>query len=132
HLSKKSYGQTVGNQIRNALADVAAPTVLRRYLCHDMGLQGDPGVVLNSFPWPDFEIVEQDVFFTPQEITADVDSFTVKVAVKNIGRATNQPFAVTLEHQTPEGVGDSVYVSQMNGLYNRDTVSFRLPVDLQY
>src|SRR5690606_29160820 len=28
HLSKKSYGQTVGNQIRNALADVAAPTVL--------------------------------------------------------------------------------------------------------
>ncbi|NEN24935.1 hypothetical protein G3O08_15650 [Cryomorpha ignava] len=132
HVSKLSYAQTIGSQIRNSLSDVAAPTVLRRYLCYDMGLQGDPGVVLNSFPWPDFEITAQDVFFTPQEITADIDSFTVKVAVKNIGRATNQPFAVTLEHHTPEGIGDSVYVYQMNGLYNRDTASFRLPVDLQY
>lgn len=132
HVSKQSYGETIGNQIRNALMDVASPTVLRRYLCHDMGLQGDPGVVLNSFPWPDFEITPQDVFFTPQEITAEIDSFTVHVAVKNIGRATNQTFAVTLEHQTPEGVGDSVYVYQMHGLFNRDTASFRLPVDLQY
>lgn len=131
-VSRYSYGHTVGDQIRNALANVAAPTVLRRYLCYDMGLQGDPGLVLNSFPYPDLEITSQDVFFTPSEITAEIDSFTVNVAVKNIARATNQSFMVTLEHFSPEGVGDSTYVYQMDGLYNRDTAIFRLPVDLQY
>ncbi len=131
-LSRESYGHTVGDQVRTTISNVAAPTVLRRYLCYDMGLQGDPAVVINSFPYPDFEIKNQDIFFTPQEITAEIDSFTVNVAVKNIARATNQPFVVTLEHQTPEGVGDSVYVYQMDGLYYRDTARFRLPVDLQY
>ena len=122
----------VGDLVRRSLEYIAAPTVLRRYLCYDMGYQGDPGVVLNSFPFPDLEIKPEDIYFTPQEITAEIDSFTVSVAVKNIARATNQSFTITLEHQTPEGIGDSVYVAQMNGLYFRDTASFRLPVDLQY
>lgn len=131
-LSRKNYGHTVGDLVRRSLAYVAAPSVLRRYLCFDMGFQGDPGVVLNSFPYPDLEIKQEDIYFAPQEITAEIDSFTVSVAVKNIARATNQTFSITLEHHTPEGIGDSVYVAQMNGLYFRDTVSFRLPVDLQY
>src|SRR5690554_1147796 len=131
-VSRISYGHTVGDQIKNALATIAAPTVLRRYMCYDMGLQGDPGIVLNSFPLPDLEITSQDVFFTPAEITAEIDSFTVNVAVKNIARATNQPLHVTLEHVNPEGVADSTYVFQMDALYNRDTAQFRLPVDLQY
>lgn len=131
-LSRVNYGHTIGDQIRNAIAEVAAPSILRKYLCYDMGYQGDPGVVLNSFPYPDLKITPQSIFFTPQDITAELDSFTVNVAVQNIARATNQPFSITLEHHTPEGVGDSVYVAIMNGLYYRDTLRFRLPVDLQY
>lgn len=132
HLSRKSYGQTVGEQIKNAFIDISNSTLLRRYICYDMAYQGDPGVVLNSFPYPDLEITAQDVFFSPQNITSEIDSFKVHVAVKNIARATNQPFAVTLEHFTPEGVGDSTYVHTLNGLYNRDTVTFTLPINLQY
>ena len=129
-LALERYGHSIGDQMKYALSAVAAPTVLRKYMCYDMGLQGDPGVVLNSFPWPDLEITPQDIFFTPSEITAEIDSFSVHVAVTNNARATNQPFNITLEHHTPEGIGDTVYVATMNGLYNRDTIAFRIPVDI--
>ncbi len=65
-----------------------------------MGIQGDPSIVLNSFPLPDLSIAEQNVFFTPGEITAEIDSFTVNIVVTNLARGTYQPFDITIEHNT--------------------------------
>ncbi len=130
-LSLESYGQPIGEQIREAIRDIQYDSVLRRYLCLGMGLQGDPGIILNSFPYPDLSITADAIYFTPADITAEVDSFTVNVIVSNLARVTNQDFDLSIEHSTPSGVGDSTYVITVPGLAYVDTFAFKLPVDLQ-
>ncbi|HKL40759.1 MAG TPA: hypothetical protein VJ894_08770, partial [Cryomorphaceae bacterium] len=135
YLSIENYGGTVGEHIRRTVREIQAQNdpdnlfVINTTL--GMSLQGDPAVVVNSWPKPDLSITAQDIFFTPAEITAETDSFTVNMVVTNIGRGTYQPFSVTLEHETPEGVGDSIYVRTIEGLLFRDTVKIVLPVDVQ-
>lgn len=136
YLSIDNYGGTVGEHIRRTIREIQEQNnpdnlfVINTTL--GMSLQGDPAVVINSWPKPDLSIAPQDIFFTPSEITAETDSFTVNIVVTNIGRGTYQPFSVTLEHETPEGVGDSVYVRTVQGLLFRDTVKINLPVDVQF
>jgi hypothetical protein len=135
YLSVENYGGSVGDHIRRTVQEIQSQNdpnnlfVINTTL--GMSLQGDPAVVVNSWPKPDLSIGAQDVFFTPSEITAETDSFTVNMVVTNIGRGTYQPFSVTLEHETPEGVGDSVYVRTLEGLLFKDTVRINLPVDVQ-
>ncbi len=136
NLSLNNYGGTVGEHMRLSVQDIQSEfnpaNLFVITTCIGISLQGDPAVVVNSFPLPDLTVSPQDVYFTPEDITADIDSFDVHVVVTNTGKATGQYFNVTLEHQTPEGVGDSLYAVTMPGLFFRDTVSFRLPVDNQY
>lgn len=135
YLSIDNYGGTVGDHIQKTIREIQEQNNPDNLLVINttlgMSLQGDPAVVVNSWPHPDLSISEQDVFFTPTEITAETDSFTVNMVVTNIGKGTYQSFSVVLEHQTPEGVGDSIYVSTMDGLLFRDTVKVRLPVNPQ-
>lgn len=127
-FSLENYGGTVGDHIKRTINEVEAPTVLRKYLCLGMGLQGDPAVVLNSFQLPDLAITNQDVYFTPEEITFELDSFQINVVVSNNGEATLQPFNVTIEHRLPDG-NVEIFNSVMNGLLNVDTIQFSIPVD---
>ncbi len=135
YLSIDNYGQSVGDHMRETIREIQSSNdpenlfVINTTL--GMALQGDPAVVVNSWPEPDLSITSDDIFFTPSEITAEIDSFTVNIVVTNIGRATFQPFSVTLEHETPENTADSVYVRSLNGLLFRDTVTVTLPVDVQ-
>jgi hypothetical protein len=134
-LSIDNYGGTIGDHIRKTVReiqeDVSPDNLFVINTTLGMSLQGDPAVVVNSWPAPDLSVKPQDVFFTPSEITAETDSFTVNIVVTNIGRATFQPFSVTLEHETPEGVGDSIYVRILPGLLYKDTVRVNLPVNVQ-
>lgn len=135
YLSVDNYGGTVGEHIRKTVMEIQEENdpenlfVINTAL--GMSLQGDPAVVVNSWPKPDLSITAQEIFFTPSEITAETDSFTVNMVVTNIGRGTFQSFSVTLEHETPEGVGDSVYVRTLDGLLFKDTVQISLPVNIE-
>jgi len=134
-LSIDNYGNSVGDHMRKTVREIQLENdpdnlfVINTTL--GMALQGDPAVVVNSWPKPDLSISAEDVFFTPAEITAETDSFTVNMVVTNIGRGTYRPFSVVLEHQTPEGDGDSVYVRTLEGLLFRDTLRVNLPVNVQ-
>ncbi|HKL03463.1 MAG TPA: C25 family cysteine peptidase, partial [Cryomorphaceae bacterium] len=114
-FAEVNYGKSVGNHFRETVRIVQSNLILRQYLCYGMGLQGDPAIVLNSWPKPDLEVSQENIFFTPENITADIDSFSVNIIVNNIGRATDEAFSVTLEHNTPEGVGDSTYTQTLSG-----------------
>ncbi len=133
-FARENYGGTVGDHIKRTINEIEASfgaTVRWKYHCLSFSLQGDPSVILNSWPLPDFEVDDTDIFFTPENITAELDSFTVNVALSNIGRVTNMPFQLTIDHDPPNGIGDSVYVTTLNGLNYIDTVSFKIGIDLQ-
>lgn len=132
YLCLDNYGGTVAEHMRETVRDILSEFSPENLFvvttCIGISLQGDPAVVVNSFPKPDLTVSAQDVYFTPDNITAQTDSVDVNIVVTNTGKATGQSFAVTMEHLTPEGVGDSLYAATVPGLFFRDTVRFRLPI----
>lgn len=136
-LARLNYGGTIGDHHRKTVQAIQfslnpTPNLFMVNTCLGKGLQGDPSIVLNSWPFPDLSITANDIFFTPENITAEIDSFTVNVVVTNLARGTNQPFNVLIEHQTPEGAADTAYTRTMPGLLYKDTVSIKLPIDPQF
>ena len=128
NLASDMYGQTIGRQMlaaQKAMAD--ANSRLAMSTVHEMVLHGDPCVVLNSPQLPDLQISSSDVSFSPALLSTDVDSFTVSVTMRNIGRAITSPFEVELERRLADGTSSS-FSKTINSLNYKQTVDFRLPI----
>jgi hypothetical protein len=130
-ISQENYGQSIGYLMQQTIEDISAGGQLqgeaRASLLMNL-LQGDPAVPIFSPEAPDLAIDETSVSFFPEEVTATVDSITVKVAVTNIGKTTNIPFGVELIRIFPNG-SESVFQEQLPFLYFRDTIAFKIPTD---
>ena len=129
HNFQSHYDESIGENIIRAIQDMP-PSIIFPYMKEstalEMTLHGDPAIVLNAFPKPDFAISQEDIFFEPEVLRADLDSFDVSIVLKNIGRATHQSFYVELKRHFPGSLGDSIYAKQVNGLLNYDTLVFTL------
>ncbi|MFN9324386.1 MAG: C25 family cysteine peptidase, partial [Flavobacteriales bacterium] len=91
-----NYGGTIGDHMRYAAFSMLSnnSNLPALFHVHTFTLQGDPLLKLNSPPEPDFVVRDQDILFVPEYVNADVDTFQVKVAITNIGRATNATMSV--------------------------------------
>lgn len=128
-LGKTMYGMSVGDCIRWAVVNAYSnnQTMLQKATCMEMTLQGDPSVVINSFPLPDYEITNNDVWFDQE---TQPDSFTVYAKITNLAKAVSDTFIVHLLRTFPGGESDTSLLQIAAPKY-RDTVSFTLPVDQQ-
>ncbi|MBI3509250.1 MAG: hypothetical protein HY064_01200 [Bacteroidetes bacterium] len=127
-IGKTEYGQPIGKcmqwTVNNAENNYTDGVSLRTTLLN-MTLQGDPAVVINSFPKPDYEITNANVWF--DQLTQP-DSVYVYAQITNIGRAINDSFIVEMKRRFPNG--DTVsYFQQIAAPKFRDTIMFRIPVD---
>lgn len=130
HMFQSDYGSSIGDNLSRAVSDIQGngsdPLMIAN--CLEMTIHGDPSLVLNSYEKPDFATSDDQVFFKPEELTADIDSFTVNIVMDNLARATYQKFSVGLIRHFPTGTsGDSIYAKESNGLLNADTLTFTLP-----
>jgi hypothetical protein len=124
------YGKSIGEcikwsvtQIENAVPhDIFLQTTLM-----EMTLEGDPAIVINSFPRPDYEITNADVWFDQH---TQPDSIAVYAEITNLGKAVRDSFIVQLLRTFPNGTLDTVFLEVPTPKF-RDTVSFKIPVDLQ-
>ncbi len=95
-------------------------------------LQGDPTLVLNKFPRPEYSIDAGDVVFDPIDISTDVDSFQVNVRVVNSGKAIAEEVGVALERSVngaqPLQPVRQVFTDEL--LYD-DVLTFTVPVTEQ-
>ncbi|MBK7944128.1 MAG: hypothetical protein IPJ85_01940 [Flavobacteriales bacterium] len=85
-------------------------------------------LVLNTHNKPDYAVSAPEILFEPTIISADVDSFTVKVVVSNLARAIDGSVNIELQRINP-GLGSNPisYFTTLTNLYLRDTAVFRLP-----
>lgn len=129
NLANYSYAEPIGKSMRSAQAAMVGGTD-RLTIGHiqQMVLHGDPCIVLNSKSLPDLQISPSDVSFAPSLLTTAIDSFTVKVALRNVSRAITKDFVVELLHTHPDGTS-TLYAKQLEGLKFRDTLRFRLPMN---
>lgn len=131
-FSYKSYGQPLGIQVRKTVNSVVSNTTYDQGVINtalDFTLHGDPAVVLNAPPLPDLVVNSSSIYFTPTPVTTEQDTFSVNVIVYNPGRAVTDSFLVELTRTFPDGQSQ-IYYKTMYGCVNRDTITFRLPVDM--
>ncbi|MDQ3048441.1 MAG: C25 family cysteine peptidase [Bacteroidota bacterium] len=127
-LSNASYGKSVGEQIKNAISSlttVALIDVLTRETCFEMTLHGDPAMIINSHPYPDYKIENNDVSF---DVISDVNNFYVSVERTNIGKSTNDTIFTELFRTYPNGDTASYILSSV-APYFKDTIVFTIPFD---
>ncbi len=127
-FSQYNYGKGLGqhmvhtaNELLPGLNPIAVNTV------HTFALQGDPTLILNSWPEPDYEITTEAIHYDPSIVTADTDTFQVKAVITNIGKAVNTSFNVELERMAPLLGAVQNYNTQLTNLYYKDTAYFQVP-----
>ncbi len=98
-------------------------------VCFNFILHGDPAIILPVNKLPDLTITLSDIQFIPSTVTSDMDTFNVQVIVTNMGRTVNTPFSVDLTRTFSDG-SQQVYTKVLAHCYYKDTVNFRIPVDL--
>lgn len=129
-FSRVNYGKTIGDHMRFAAYNqLQAGDMSSVNSAETMTLHGDPVLVMNSPPMPDFEVKDPDVRIIPEQISAELDSFKVEVTVRNIGRGTGHPFSIALERRLlSQGINLPAIV-RMDSLQSFEkTVQFTLPV----
>ena len=93
-------------------------------------MHGDPAIKLNYFDKPDFEVNSTSIFYNPSYVSTEVDSFTVNVISTNLGRAVSGNFFVELKRTFPDASIVKTYLKQIPATAYKDTIAFKLPVDI--
>jgi hypothetical protein len=129
-IFQKNYGSSIGQCMKYAVQDFQGtnPELSRINTALTFSLHGDPAITMHAREKPDYSIKPTDIVFYPSDVTAQVDSFEVKVAVSNLAKATNRSVGVELIRHYPNGV-DSSYFQTLQHVYHRDTAYFTLPID---
>lgn len=128
-FSQVNYGKDIGKHMQYAVQyQMEGGTIESVNSAQTMTLHGDPTLVMNSPRQPDLEITLADISTLPFPVTADADSFQVRAVVRNIGRGTHMPFAVSLQRTLlSEGLTLPPMVQVMSMNAYQDTITFTLP-----
>jgi len=129
-LFQKKYGSSIGQCMKYAVQDFQGsnPEPSRINTALTFSLHGDPSIRMFPSERTDYVVDINDIVFEPTEVSAQLDSFVVKVAVSNPAKATNRAVGIELIRHYPNGVDSSYSVTLPNVLY-RDTAYFTLPID---
>lgn len=125
NLSFLSYGNSLGNSIKNTVnafnLTVDGQAMVQESM--DLNFHGDPAVKLHFPARPDFVATERSVLFPATRITADVDSFTIAIAILNIGKSFSDTINIELSRTMPDG-SMQIQKKSVLGLKYRDTIDF--------
>jgi hypothetical protein len=131
NLFQLNYGESIGENMKQTVADIILDDFARKSVCMNMTLHGDPAIVMYQYPKPDYAIENQNIFFEPAVVTTDLDSFTVKFAISNLGRNINSDLDILLIRKFPDNSTKDTILTVPYVTY-RDTFSVRLPVDIRF
>lgn len=127
----KGFGTSVGENIRNCLAQFIAPGGFpsnKMNINHgrQLNLQGDPAIVLLHPTKPDLSIDEPSIYFSPDNFTAQSDSFEIKVIVQNLALVPkSDSVRISFRQQYPNGNDTTIYRTYPM-VRSKDTVSLRV------
>jgi hypothetical protein len=129
-ISKNNYGDYIGRQIKNTIATmcVTDPNRLNEITSYGFILNGDPMLRVNYHNKPEIEVTNQSIQIFPKEVVLSLDSLSIGVVVKNLGRSFTDTVNVELHRKMPKSKFDSVYSKPLFGLHYLDTVTFKVPL----
>ncbi|MBX7051119.1 MAG: hypothetical protein K1X54_03695 [Flavobacteriales bacterium] len=126
-ICQLNYGKSIGECMKLAVRDFqVADDFYRKNVALNFTLHGDPAIRLHAHEKPDYNINASSISFEPADITASISSFDVHIVIENIGKATHDDVGIELIRHYPDGT-DSVYVTVVDQILHRDTVTFHIP-----
>jgi hypothetical protein len=128
NLSGSKYGRPVGENIQQVIREIESTNMYIKNICLLNTYHGDPALVINHQPKPDYSIQARDIFFSPADVSTELESFTVNVICTNIGRAIRDSIMVEMVHTFADGTS-TTYLKRIGGVMFKDTLSFELAVD---
>ncbi len=93
-----------------------------------MLLHGDPALTLVPDTLPDLMIAQPSVYFSPTEVTTDLNSFDVNVIVTNLGKAIFDSINVRVVRKFPDGSPSITIDSLISYVAYKDTIKFTFPI----
>lgn len=130
HLANASYGKPIGELMRTSLGPLANNLTSFYHLTsyQQTTLHGDPAIVLSVQDKPDYRINETQVYFSPSNVTNEIDSFNIYIISQNAGMAVKDTFAVRIGRRYPSGVMVDT-ILRFPGTAFQDTFVLTHPVD---
>ncbi|MGB3546034.1 MAG: C25 family cysteine peptidase [Saprospiraceae bacterium] len=112
-LGRQFYTQAGGEQYGEGIGEILRQTIFAmrdfggfqtQTLLQQYSLQGDPAIRLHPRPGPDYVLDPATARFSPDQLTADRDSFRLTIDLKNIGsKGTADSLDVQFRQRNPGG-----------------------------
>ncbi|MEO6882573.1 MAG: C25 family cysteine peptidase [Bacteroidia bacterium] len=130
NITYQNYGGSIGNDIQKTITAIQGTGIdpYISFTCSEMTLHGDPAIVVNSPALPDYAVSDSSLYFSPQNITTQIDSFQVHVVISNNGKAINTPVTVNVNRIFPDN-STQLYTRILPNIYYQDTLSITMPVN---
>ncbi len=133
NIAYNDYGKGVG-----VIAQHATDSLLQQFYANSnaqikstalgMTLHGDPALKLVPDTLPNLIIAQPSVYFTPAEVSTDLNTFDVNVVVANLGKAISDSVNVRLVRTFPDGTTVATIDSVIPYVAYKDTVKFTFPI----
>lgn len=133
HFCRTNYHRPVGYCLQQTIAQMNTDYPndnVAKITSQEYTLTADPAVILNSWEQPEY-IIENteaysDLTLIPATITADLDSFALRLTVANLGRAVADSFNISIVRTLPDGTTQSYLYRRPSTVY-ADTLLFYVP-----
>ena len=128
-LGRDNYGESIGKHMQYAISKLegSGSSFSNRSVALLMTLHGDPSLVINSAPLPDFAISSSGVFSDPDPITTQVDSFELILDVYNYGKAISDSLMIEVSRVFPN-LQSEVYRTTVPAVAYHQKVEIIIPV----
>ena len=107
YVGNEHYGKTIGEILQVVKTDFKTSTSGLGLLRDQYTLHGDPAVKLSFAEGPDY-VVSKDVVFSPQVIDSQVDSFSVRFSIINLGKGIEDSIDIVVRHVFPDGQVENI------------------------
>lgn len=127
HLARSNYNTSIGNLIKATSAGLMSGTM--NYLKTtpaEFNLNGDPSVMINQYPKPDYYIDQNSVIFPTTNLNTTQDSFAIKLIVQNLAKAIKSDIKVKIERLN--NGNSALYEKTVKATYFKDTFTITMPV----
>ena len=122
------YGTGIGSILKETLVfyDHLEP-ISYKTMVQQFNLQGDPAIRLHPSPGSDYVVDARSVKFSPQVVTAQMDSFELSFDIMNLGRFQLDTMDIAIRQELPSGVQIDLGKVRIAGPGHTETIRYSIP-----
>ncbi len=131
-LSITDYGKGMGDITKRAFAEGLLKTgtldFYGRMHAQQYTLHGDPALKLNNFGLPDYAVQANYIQVNPGYISPADTSFSIKVRLFNLGKATSDSVHFTLTRVSTKAGKEVVFSQKLPYINSEDSLVINIPI----